>query len=1735
MVKNYLFKCLIALLCLISANAFAVSSLFSGGTGTSDDPYQIGTAEDLIALSLTDSVWSRNFVQTADILFDEDETVVDWDGTGTSDEGAVDNSGFSPIGSSNFTGTYDGQGYTIYNIYIDRSALTRQGLFQNCDGATLKNIHCSGFYSNNKGESGALVGYISGATLVENCSVVNTITNSAGYYFAGFIGKATGGTIKECYVDATVTASGKVYGGLFVGYSLGDVTYNNCYANGDIAAGGRYAGFSGRTSGATFTNCYVAATLGGATNGGFIGRDEASNTYVNCFYDSTLITGAAVSYDSTNPDSITPVSTEAMKMDTTFVNAGWDFTSIWEMDAAESGYPILRWQNAAAATVFSGGAGTTEDPYQISTVADLIALSQNDTMWSKAFIQTADIAFNEDPALVDWNGNDTVSVLSTDSLGFNPINLTGSYNGQGNTISNLYMNHNYPFQGMFGQCDGATIENLMCHNFQILQGDYSSGLLVGRAKNGTTINKCGAIYSSVSVSADYSGAFIGDLTGGSTISNCFADLTVTTPSRYAAILVADCNDGNITNCYAKGTVNGGSRVGGLVGFTTNSTVSNSYAAVTVTGSANLGGLVGRYYGSGNSYSGCFYDYTICDATPGGFGSSAPGTGVLTAGMQTDTTFVNAGWDFESIWKMDTEYTGYPVLTWQDLQASAPSTDASVASISSSVGELTPAFHTDTFTYAIVLPAETTEVPTMTVKTNHFKASVNTVDATQLPGQTVITVTAQDGTTQLVYTINLSVATGSMDATLASITPESGELSPAFDAETELYTVILPLDATSVPDVTALANDSKASVDVAKAASLDELTVITVTAEDTAYTKTYNVGFHIGPKKEIVFVKTPDNDRDLPTITAIKEYKNGTEYNVTVLEENVVTTDRLNLFNGADVVVMGRSIPSSDVGSAKDVWDAVTSPIISMNMYGLRNLSSKAYWVNSGSCENGQGGLEDTVFAQVLEANDPAMAGISETTIPFWKGYYSAFVADDSNADEGNGTLLLKSSDNRALFIRWKANMLFYPGADHAPKGLRSYIGLGDDATEFVNYYGFTTEGATVFFNELANLAAVSTDATLSTLTVSTGTFDADFAPETETYALVLPYGTTEQPTFTAGAADGDATVVITPATAFPGQATVKVTAEDSTTTITYTVNISVEEPRTDATLASLSATAGTFSSEFDAETLVYTLTLPVGTTEVPTITFAANDDKATVVMDTIKVLPDTATITVTAEDPTISKTYTVYVEVEPKKEVIVVTPTTTSNDTAVVKAISNYMDGTVYNVTVLPKAILEMSDTTQLNAADVVIMGRNIGSGDVGTARAAWDAVKAPVISMNPWGLRGRSDKGAWTPAYDCDNVALNDTIALTASIEATDDAVFSGITTDSIDWWFGNYSCFRADAEGDDAGNGQLLAQTSDKRPLFIRWAAGVEFYEGAGHTPQGDRTFIGCGSDNGGIINYFGFSEAAEKVFFAELARLASGEATVIPARTNAFLSKLTSSVGVISPAFDAEVYSYNCEVPFGTTEVPTITATTADSKASAVVTDAASLSNYTVVMVTAEDIRVKKAYMITFSIAEPNTDATLATLTTSAGQYLPEFDAATTEYTVYLPAGTTEVPTLSATSTDENASVDVAQAASLSETATITVTAEDVTVSKAYTVTFTVVNGIDDNTLSGVEVYPNPATNFIKVSNADAGTISIISLTGSTVKQTNFVSDGAIDVSTLEAGVYMIKLSTKDGISISKFVKN
>ncbi len=247
---------------------------YSGGDGSEASPYQIATAADLITLSRTSGDWAKHYIQTADIEFDANEALVDWDADGNPD--GIDTSGFTPIGngSSNFTGSYDGDGHTISNLFIDidgTSSSTYVGLFGyvNTSGElksiALINVDISSSSSSANSYAGGLAGYIRGN--ITNSYATGSVFSSSSSYnsYAGGLAGRIHGDIINGYATGSVSSfsssSYRSYAGGLAGYATGDIT--NSYATGSIFSSS-YSSYAGGLAGyirANITNSYATGRV----------------------------------------------------------------------------------------------------------------------------------------------------------------------------------------------------------------------------------------------------------------------------------------------------------------------------------------------------------------------------------------------------------------------------------------------------------------------------------------------------------------------------------------------------------------------------------------------------------------------------------------------------------------------------------------------------------------------------------------------------------------------------------------------------------------------------------------------------------------------------------------------------------------------------------------------------------------------------------------------------------------------------------------------------------------------------------------------------------------------------------------------------------------------------------------------------------------------------------------------------------------------------------------------------------------------------------------------------------------------------------------------------------------------------------------------------------------------------------------------------------------------------------
>jgi hypothetical protein len=192
-----------------------------------------------------------------------------------------------------------------------------------------------------------------------------------------------------------------------------------------------------------------------------------------------------------------------------------------------------------------------------------------------------------------------------------------------------------------------------------------------------------------------------------------------------------------------------------------------------------------------------------------------------------------------------------------------------------------------------------------------------------------------------------------------------------------------------------------------------------------------------------------------------------------------------------------------------------------------------------------------------------------------------------------------------------------------------------------------------------------------------------------------------------------------------------------------------------------------------------------------------------------------------------------------------------------------------------PGALSEAGQDTidMLNAADLVIIGRKTGSGDVdGNDKTPWNDLTVPLILNSPWGARGNkigminnksATHGNTGPAMEY------------AQVLVPGDPIFAGVILDgdSLGWMLPPHDYVGG---ADSATNGTILARTGD-HPLVVRWDADVAYFEGSGDTCRGPRVYFGFGNDDiagdrgdDETPNLFPLTRAAKAVYLAEICRL-------------------------------------------------------------------------------------------------------------------------------------------------------------------------------------------------------------------------------------------------------------------------
>ncbi len=283
---------------------------------------------------------------------------------------ANEGKGWLPIGiwPDPFVGSFDGQGFEIRDLFIDREGEDYVGLFSFADtGAVIVGVGLIDADVTGEVYVGALVGHMHDGSL-SNCHSTGNVAGDT--HVGGLVGEC-GGIVRNTYSAASVSgnfevggligqnhatlsksySTGTVTGHEYVGGLVGwnhDGTISNSYSSGKVEGESLVGGLAGHNRGSV-SSCYSTGNVTGLEDvGGLVGRNY-QGTVSNSFWDIQT-SGQSTSAGGTGS------TTAEMQNIATFSGATWNIIAVaapGERDAAyvwnivnDETYPFLSWQSA---------------------------------------------------------------------------------------------------------------------------------------------------------------------------------------------------------------------------------------------------------------------------------------------------------------------------------------------------------------------------------------------------------------------------------------------------------------------------------------------------------------------------------------------------------------------------------------------------------------------------------------------------------------------------------------------------------------------------------------------------------------------------------------------------------------------------------------------------------------------------------------------------------------------------------------------------------------------------------------------------------------------------------------------------------------------------------------------------------------------------------------------------------------------------------------------------------------------------------------------------------------------------------------------------------------------------------------------------------------------------------------------------------------------------------------------
>lgn len=353
----------------------------------------------------------------------------------------------------------------------------------------------------------------------------------------------------------------------------------------------------------------------------------------------------------------------------------------------------------SGAESFSAGAGTSGNPYQVATAAELIRISNQSGAWGSNlhYLQTADI---------DLNGCEWSPIGISNLSFFQGVYDGGGYKIQGLSVDDTSGGSGPDGIGLFGFIKVTTIRNLTVSGTVSANSTYVGGI-VGAADASTLT----VLRSEVNLDFDNNnsaGGIVGNFAGGGAIT--FSSYSGTLRSKQAGINnggLVGVSDNSLSNSYVVTIPETTPRTdyspfkNGLMGFPVSpASMVNSFAIApeTINGISRVAPASASNTFWSTSNGGPAFALASSGSVDGA-------TGKINSELQTFSTFSDAGWDIVNGWDTFNPSaskvwgicsgvnSGYPFLLWEyssnpcPVAASPVSSGFSMAPPSSAVAEM----------------------------------------------------------------------------------------------------------------------------------------------------------------------------------------------------------------------------------------------------------------------------------------------------------------------------------------------------------------------------------------------------------------------------------------------------------------------------------------------------------------------------------------------------------------------------------------------------------------------------------------------------------------------------------------------------------------------------------------------------------------------------------------------------------------------------------------------------------------------------------------------------------------------------------------------------------------------------------------------------------------------------------------------------------------------------------------